>query len=153
MGAVYFYHLTRTSLDETLRFLVGKSLEAGWRVELRAPDLVLAEKLDLDLWLGPEDGFLPHGRAGGPHDALQPVLITAAGEAPGNDPTALMAVGGAAVLADEITTLERASILFDGHDDAAVAHARDQWRVLTQAGLSAQYWSQESGRWEKKAEA
>ena len=31
-------------------------------------------------------------------------------------------------------------------------HARVQWKTLTDAGCSAQYWSEESGRWEKKAE-
>ncbi len=152
MGSVYFYHLTRSGLEDTVRVLLGKSLAAGWRVELRCPDADTADRLDAQLWLGPEDGFLPHGRAGGDHDARQPVLLTVAGDPPGNAPTALMAVAGAPVRADEVTTLERASILFDGHDAAAVQFARDQWRVLTQAGLSAQYWSQEAGRWEKKSE-
>ena len=34
-----------------------------------------------------------------------------------------------------------------------VEAARGQWKALTGAGLSAQYWSEESGRWQKKAEA
>ncbi|MCW8843703.1 MAG: DNA polymerase III subunit chi, partial [Rhodobacteraceae bacterium] len=29
---------------------------------------------------------------------------------------------------------------------------RGQWKSLTDAGCAAQYWSEESGRWEKKAE-
>jgi DNA polymerase-3 subunit chi len=33
-----------------------------------------------------------------------------------------------------------------------VARARDQWRGLTRAGIAAQYWSEESGSWVKKAE-
>ncbi|MFD1343435.1 DNA polymerase III subunit chi [Litorisediminicola beolgyonensis] len=151
MGAAYFYHLTRAPLDETLRLLLGKSLQAGWRVALRAPDPARLDWLDQALWLGPEDGFLPHGIAGGPHDAAQPILLTT-GEAR-NDPACLMAVDGAGVDAGEVARLERVCILFDGHDEAAVAQARTQWKALTGAGAAAQYWSEASGRWEKKAEA
>ena len=35
----------------------------------------------------------------------------------------------------------------------AVEAARDQWRAVTGAGCKAQYWSQESGTWEMKAES
>ena len=34
-----------------------------------------------------------------------------------------------------------------------MAHARGQWKALTGAGCAAEYWSEESGRWEKKAES
>ena len=32
MGAAYFYHLTERPLEATLPVLLGKALEAGWRV-------------------------------------------------------------------------------------------------------------------------
>ena len=152
MGAVYFYHLTRSSLEDTLRVLLGKSLEAGWRVELRCADQGQADRLDAQLWLGPDEGFLPHGLAGGDHDGLQPVILTMPGQG-ADGCTAVMSVGGAEVIPEEVAKAERVSILFDGHDEGAVGHARGQWKALTSAGVSAQYWSQESGRWEKKAEA
>lgn len=152
MGAVFFYHLTRRPLEATLPMLLGKAREAGWRVAVRgtAPDRL--SWLDEKLWLGAEEDFLPHGLAGGPHDARQPILLTAAPETP-NDPQCLMAIDGADVLPAEVQALERACILFDGNDEAALQHARTQWKALTDAGCSAQYWSEESGRWEKKAEA
>ena len=50
----------------------------------------------------------------------------------------------------ETEALERVCILFDGGDGAAVQAARGQWKALTSAGCKAQYWSEESGRWEKK---
>ena len=106
--------------------------------------------LDEKLWLG--EGFLPHGRAGGEFDADQPVLLTTSAEAP-NGAVCLMAVDGADVTPEEVGSLERSCILFDGNDGNAVEAARDQWRKLTEAGCSAQYWSQESGRWAKKAES
>lgn len=153
MGAVYFYHLTRSSLADAARLLLAKSLEAGWRVELRCADAGLADRLDQQLWMGPEEDFLPHGRAGGDHDARQPVLLTVPGERAANAPSALMSAGGAEVTAEEAAALERVLILFDGGDGMAVDHARGQWRALTGAGAAAQYWSQEGGKWEKKAES
>lgn len=152
MGAAYFYHLTRAPLEVTLPLLLGKSLGAGWRVAVRGVDAGRMDWLDQKLWLGPEDGFLPHGLAGGPHDAAQPVLLTTALEA-ANDPACLMCIDGAPLEPDEVQRLERVCVLFDGHDDEAVQRARGQWKMLTSAGCSAQYWSEGSGRWEKKAEA
>ena len=152
MGSAFFYHLTQKPLEVTLPMLLGKALGAGWRVAVRGTDAARMDWLDQKLWLGPEDGFLPHGLAGGPHDAAQPVLLTVAEEAV-NDPQCLMTVDGAEVAPEEVQALERVCVLFDGNDPAAVDVARGQWRSLTGAGCSAQYWSEASGRWEKKAEA
>lgn len=152
MGAAYFYHLTRRPLEQTLPLLLEKALAAGWRVAVRGCDPARMDWLDARLWLGPEDGFLPHGRAGGPHDAAQPVLLTTGAELP-NGAACLMAVDGAEVTPQEVQALERVCILFDGNDEAAKTAARGQWRALSGAGCAAQYWSEASGKWEKKAEA
>ena len=149
MGAAYFYHLTDSPLEATLPMLVGKARGAGWRVLVRGTDDALLKRLDDVLWQGPEEQFTPHGLAGGPHDADQPVLlgdVSAAGFA------CAMSVGGADVSAEEVQAIERTCILFDGHDGAALQHARGQWKSLTDAGCAAQYWAQEGGRWAKKAE-
>ena len=81
MGNALFYHLTRSPAESLLPVLIGKSLAAGWQVELRGTDPARMERLDLHLWQG--DGFLPHGLAGGPNDARQPVLLTLAGQGAG----------------------------------------------------------------------
>ncbi|RVV98938.1 DNA polymerase III subunit chi [Mesobaculum littorinae] len=151
MGAAYFYHLTRRPLEATLPVLLDRSLGQGWRVAVRGTDADRLAWLDEKLWLDGE-GFLPHGLAGGPHDADQPVLLTVAPEM-SNGAVCLMAIDGAAVTPDEVTRLDRVCVLFDGADETALAKARGQWRDLTRAGCSAQYWSEESGRWEKKAES
>ncbi|MDA8587130.1 DNA polymerase III subunit chi [Rhodobacteraceae bacterium] len=149
MGAAYFYHLTERPLEATLPVLIGKALEAGWRVAVRGADTGLLDRLDRQLWQG--DGFLPHGMAGGPNDADQPVLLTT-GDA-SNGATCLMSVGGADISAAEVTSSERVCILFDGADAGALEQARVQWRSLTDAGVAAQYWSEDGGRWQKKAES
>ena len=149
MGDVFFYHLTERPLEATLPVLLQKALGAGWRVAVRGRDEERLKELDAKLWLG--EGFLPHGVAGGAHDARQPVLLTT-GEAE-NDPSCLMAVDGAEVSAHEVSALTRVCILFNGADDGAVEGARAQWRTLTGAGITAKYWAEEDGRWTMKAES
>lgn len=150
MGVAYFYHLTRRPLEETLTMLLGKALGAGWRVAVRGTDGARLAWLDERLWLGAEDGFLPHGLEGGAHDADQPVLLTTGAAA--NGAVCVMCIDGAEVTADEVAALDRVCVLFDGNDMEALQVARGQWKALKDAGASAQYWSEESGKWEKKAE-
>lgn len=150
MGVVMFYHLTRSSVDETLMQLLPRALGQGWRVMIRGTEAEALVQLDAQLWLDEADPFLPHGLQGGPHDADQPVLI-GLGEIT-NDAKGLFLLDGAETSAAEARGLERVWLLFDGGDGAALARARTQWKALTEAGVAAQYWSEESGRWEKKVE-
>lgn len=151
MGAVYFYHLTRRPLEEVLPVLLGRAQGAGWRVLVRGANARRIDWLDRQLWLG-ADPFLPHGVAGGNFDADQPVLLTTGDDIP-NGAQCLMTMDGANIAPDEVNRLERASVLFDGNDADALDKARSQWRDLTKAGCAAQYWSEASGKWEKKAES
>ncbi len=151
MGAVYFYHLTETPLDQTLPMLVGKARGAGWRVLVRGRGEALLKRLDETLWAGHPTSFLPHGMAGGPHDAAQPVLLGIDTPADGFD--CLMSIDGAAITPAEVGLSQRSCILFDGYDDAALNHARGQWKMLSDAGCQAQYWAQVDGSWVKKAES
>lgn len=147
MGNALFYHLTRSTADQLAATLIGKSRAAGWRVELRGTDPARMARLDEALWQG--EGFLPHGLAGGPHDAMQPVLLTVAGQGVGAE--CLIALDGAAVDPAECAPAQRVCIVFDGNSPPAVDQARSQWRALTAAGIAAEYWSEADGRWEKKA--
>lgn len=152
MGAAYFYHLTRGPLESTLPVLLQKARGAGWRVAVRGTSPERLEWLDQKLWLLGDESFLPHGLAGGPHDAEQPILLTTQSDMP-NRAQCLMAVDGAGVTPEEVAAAERVCILFDGNDPAAVDAARNQWKALTGAGAAAQYWSEESGKWEMKRES
>lgn len=152
MADALFYHLTRSALEETLPTLLSKSLQAGWHVVVRGRDGARMDWLDQKLWMGGDEAFLPHGLSGGAHDAAQPILLTT-GQAIPNGAQCLMAVDGAEVSPEDCAGLTRVCILFDGNDPAAVDHARAQWKALTGAGVPAQYWSEEGGRWQKKAES
>lgn len=150
MGVVMFYHLTRSSPEETLMMLMARALGQGWRVMVRGTDNAVLERLDARLWQGEPTSFQPHGMQGGPMDAEQPVLI-GTGEIV-NGAKGLFLLDGAEVTVTEASGLERVWLLFDGADGAQLAAARGKWKALTDAGLPAQYWSEEGGRWEKKAE-
>lgn len=149
MGKALFYHLTRSTAERLLPQLLGKAMGAGWRVELRGKGADRLARLDEALWL--EEGFLPHGIAGGAHDARQPVLLRDADGPPAaNNPDCLMALDGCEVAPQDAEALQRVCIIFDGNDPAAVDRAREQWRSLTSGGVEAEYWSEAGGRWEQK---
>ncbi len=145
MGAVKFYHVTRGTLEETAMALINRALgHERWRVMLRSPDRPRLERLDERLWLDPEDGFLPHGLEGGPQDADQPFLL---GQGPAvNGAQAVLLFPGIRVDPAEAPGLERLWVLFE-EDEAQKAAARTDWRAVVAAGLVAEYWSDEAGRW------
>lgn len=100
------------------------------------------------LWRVPEEEFVPHGREGTGRDDRNPVLLTSKG--PGGR-ECLLATHGAAVEPGEVNGLERAMLVFDGRDVDELGAARQHWKDMTAAGVEAQYWSEESGKWTLKA--
>lgn len=146
-----FFHLMQSAPADTLSVNLARALGQGWRVMVRGTDPDALDQLDAALWLkGGDDSFLPHGLEGGPQDSDQPVLLGLG--APVNGAKVLALVDGAGASDTEITAMERVWVLFDGNDTVRLQAARAQWKAMTAAGHAAQYWSEESGRWEKKAE-
>ncbi|MDQ2065603.1 DNA polymerase III subunit chi [Xinfangfangia sp. CPCC 101601] len=151
MASVNFYHLQRHSMDEVIDMLVPRALGQGWRVMIRHPERAVLERLDNRLWQHSGAGIVPHGLEGGAQDSDQPVLL---GAGPvGNAAQCLLLMGPLPVDAAEAAALERIWLVFDGRDQTQVQEARMQWKAVTAAGLAAQYWNDESGRWDLKAEA
>lgn len=150
MAEVLFYHLTTTPVEATLPGLLEKVLARSMRAVVRCGSREALDHLDTRLWTWEEASFLPHGTAEMGHAARQPVYLTCGTEAP-NGAEVLMLVMGARAHVDEMTSVIRTCILFDGADPAAVAMARDDWKAVVAAGLSARYWAQIDGRWTEKA--
>ena len=150
MGVVYFYHLTQNSLETTLPLLLQKAVAAGWRTEVRSTDPARLAWLDERLWVQQPDGFLPHALESEAEASESPIVLSTE---PVDNVRCKMIVDGALVSAAEVQASERVCVLFDGNNLDSTQAARDLWKTLTQSGCSAQYWSEESGKWIKKAES
>lgn len=150
MSEVYFYHLTRQTVDQALLPLLGKCLANSWRVVIRGAEAQGLALLNDKLWQGPSEAFLPHGLAGEAGEAEQPILLALAGQTHPHD--CLICIAGVEVSAEEVTQAKRVCILFQNDNSADLQNARSQWKTLTQAGLAAKYWSQAEGNWELQAE-
>ena len=153
MGEIRFYHLTERPLETVLPVLLERSLERGWRVAVRGTDPGRIEALAERLWTFRDESFLPHGTPADGNPARQPVWLSCDPGNP-NGANALFLIDGAEADPAEFEPMEIGAILFDGLDEAAVAHAREQWRAITGAGLKAVYWAQnDRGAWVKQAES
>ena len=150
MTEILFYHLQRQPLEAVLPALLEKTLERGWRAVVPVSTQERATALDDHLWPYRDDAFLPHGLAGEPDAASQPVVLTPGGGNP-NDAAVRFLVDGAP-LPEDLAPYDRVVLLFDGNDPDALDGARAQWRRAKSEGLAATYWQQdERGRWAKKA--
>ena len=148
MAEILFYHLERATLENVLTGLLEKTLQRGWKAVVRSVSDERVAVLDNHLWSYRDEAFLPHGSTG--DGALQPVWLTASNDMP-NEPELLFLVDGAAVELPEVENLNRCVMIFDGHDEAGRARARDFWKSTAAAGHEVTYWKQsEDDRWEKQ---
>jgi DNA polymerase-3 subunit chi len=147
MAELWFYHLERSELERALPPLLEKCLQRGWHALVRAGSRERVEQLDEALWTYRDDSFLPHGREGDP--ARQPVWLTTEGGNP-NAAQALFLIDGAEP--GDLSGFERACLIFDGRDEAALVSARSRWKEAKEAGIVASYWRESAaGKWEKQA--
>lgn len=136
-----FYHATGASADALVPPLAARALAAGHRVLVRCSDRARLEALDRALWTFEPASFLPHGLAGGEHDARQPCLL-AYDEAPPANGADLLILMEPPLPADGFV---RVLLVFD---EATLAPARAAWKAW--AG-PATYWRQGAQGWEKAA--
>jgi len=144
---VRFYHLETAEVASELPALAEKVVATGRSALLLAPDAESLEQLDKALWNYDPLSFLPHGRAGGPYDDNQPLLLADSPEyLPARD--LLIVADGASP--DEITTYTRVLYMFDGRRDDILSKARADWSSYKAAGHPLSYWQKNAGRWEQK---
>lgn len=149
MAELWFYHLERSELEATLAPLLEKCLQRGWRALVRGGAEQRLDALDTSLWTHRDESFLPHGRAGRDPAEKQPIFLTSADGNP-NNAQALFIIDGAEP--GDLGGFERACLIFDGRDEAALAQARQRWKEAKTAGIDASYWREsDTGRWEKQA--
>ena len=144
---VDFYHLTATPLDRALPQIAEKVLASGGRLLLVAESEAQRTALDRLLWTYSAESFLPHGRAGRPGDADQPILLADEAVATNGARNIALADG---IWRDAALTFDRAFHFFDGE---RIAEARIAWKALAERdGVERRYWKQnDAGRWEQAA--
>ncbi|MGH7002573.1 MAG: DNA polymerase III subunit chi [Alphaproteobacteria bacterium] len=148
MTDVNFYHLQRSSLEQTLPKLLEKVLQAGKRAVVLARSEERVEALNTLLWTYDPNSFLPHGSKTDGNAPEQPVWLTTDDENP-NRATVLVLTDGAA--SARLGEYERCLDVFDGRDAERVADARQRWTGYTASGHAVTYWQQGERGWEKKA--
>ena len=145
----WFYHLSRTTLEQAAAPLVQKCLDAGWRVLAVSPSAERRAALDATLWTFDEKTFLPHGQADAPglDPARQPVLLS--GKADNvNAAAALILMDGTTAPVDAPYT--RCMVMFDDGDTDTRALARQQFKAAKDAGLVTRYFQQTpAGGWKE----
>ena len=149
MAEVLFYHLTERTLEQTLPTLLEKCLERKWRVVIQGTVTERLEALDAHLWTYSEESFLPHGMIRDGTERDQPVWLTTGEDNPNRASVRFMID---AATPPELAGYERGVYVFDGHDEAALDHARERWKVEKAMGHAVTYWQQAAnGSWERKA--
>ncbi len=139
----------RGGIEEVLPRLLERTLAAGKRAVVLLSSAERVEALNAHLWTFDAGSFLPHGAARDGNAERQPVWLTHVEENPNGAQFLFVADGARTSRPD---AWERVSEIFDGHDDAVVADARDRWRDYKAQGHALEYWQQgERGGWEKKA--
>jgi DNA polymerase-3 subunit chi len=144
---VDFYQLAAgAAADGVIAALAGRLLSDKQRLLVTSSDEAQLAKLDRQLWDQGAASFLPHGIAGGPDDAAQPVLLSQTTDAPNGARNVLIADGE---WRDAALGYDRAFFLFD---DEVIEPARLAWKLLAgRDGVERNYWAHEDGRWVRKA--
>jgi DNA polymerase III subunit chi len=147
-GEIWFYHLERSSVEETLPPLLEKCVERGWRSLVRTISGERLEAIDKWLWTYRPNAWIPHAPVSGDpkQDDRQSILLEAGTSVQGDAFPALFLLEGADWAG--IDNVARIFVLFDGRDEDAVSRARDDWRRAKASGLTPAYWRQsEAGKW------
>ena len=143
---VDFYQLAGTPAEQVIVSIAEKVLGSDGRLLVVADDEVLLARLERQLWDQGPTSFLPHGTAGGPDDARQPVLLSTSVDAPNQARNMLIADG---LWRDAALNFDRSFYLFDGD---TLEGARLAWKLLSgREGVERRYWAREDGKWVRKS--
>jgi DNA polymerase-3 subunit chi len=154
---VRFYHLQRARLEDVLPVILERCHQRGERVLVLAGSAERVEALAALLWTYRPESFLPHGTARDGEIARQPIFLAPAdglaeeADNPNGAPVLILSDGARHPRIGEFRLVCE---LFDGHDAAAVAAARAQWRTCREAGHAVVYFQQgDNGKWQETARA
>ena len=145
---VAFYHLSRSTLEQTLGQLLQKTIDTGKRAVVMTGSAERAEGIAASLWESDPASWLPHGADADGCAESQPIWITEKDENPNGAHFLFLGDGASS---SSVGDYERCFEIFDGHDEAALKLAREKWKSYKGGDIQLTYWQQtDSGGWEKK---
>lgn len=148
MTEIAFYHLTSSTLKQTLPSLLEKSLSGGKRVVIRFKEQKHLQEVNDMLWSFSTKRIIPHGTYEDPRPEKQPVYLTLGKENPSGAKVLVLPDG---VQAESLERFEKVLDIFDGNDPEALEQARRRWAGYKAANTNLLYWKQDdAGKWEKQ---
>lgn len=148
MSEVFFYHLTKTTLEIALPKILERALSEKWSIEIRTSTNTNLDEISNAIWRGPEESFLPHCLED--HEDLQdyPIVLCKSPLKDWRD--CLIVVGQADLKENEVKNYKRICLIFDAKIEAELSKARKSWKKLSEEGINTAYWAEDKGRWVKK---
>lgn len=145
MARVDFYRLTRDPAERVLPALATRVVANGDRLLVVAAPAMQRQAIDEALWTLNPASFLPHGHAGSPDEAIEPILISGILASPPPNGATLVALADGE-WRDEALGFDRIFLLFD---NSRIDDARALWRTLAaREDVDNRFWKQdENGRW------
>ena len=148
MSEVFFYHLTKTTLEIALPKILERALSEKWSIEIRTSANTNLDEISNAIWRGPEESFLPHCLED--HEDLQdyPIVLCKSPLKDWRD--CLIVVDQADLKENEVKNYKRVCLIFDAKIEVELSKARKSWKKLSEEGIKTTYWSEDKGRWVKK---
>ena len=150
MSEVFFYHLTKTTLEIALPKILERALSEKWSIEIRTSANTNLDEISNAIWRGPEESFLPHCLED--HEDLQdyPIVLCKSPLKDWRD--CLIVVDQADLKENEVKNYKRVCLIFDAKIEVELSKARKSWKKLSEEGINTTYWAEDKGRWVKKIE-
>ena len=149
MVEIRFYHMEKSTLEQTLPTLLSKACAQGHKIIIKTQNTASSEALNGYLWTYTPDSFLPHGTSKDGFSQNQPIYITDNDENP-NNANVLILIDG--VQDDNLESYDLCCEMLNGNDGESVQAARQRWKGYKEKGYDITYWQQdERGAWQKKA--
>ena len=142
---VGFYLAPDRPVERVLPLIARAAARHGQRMLVVAEDEALLERIGGALWEHAPDDFLANGRAGHPHAAHQPVLLSQTCAADNGARLVALADGA---WREGAESFERALLFFDESGRQA---AREVWsRFDEREDVEREFHALEAGKWERK---
>lgn len=149
MPEVWFYHLEREPVEHVLPGLLQRGVARGLKLSVEAPSVTRLQQISESLWSLEDVAFVPHGMADDPQPDHQPLFLSLNETIPNNADYRFYVDGAEP---QSVNTLTRASILFDGNSEDALAQARGLWKKFKTEGHAIRYWKQSpEGKWQDQS--